>query len=1056
LFYNGIKISLRPLTSIPKNTFASRKTCSGEILDLVCNCSKTILHLSVLLLSILLVAMILPVPTIIKDTTNSELVLLDTNSRWLESDVVLEPSDYSVIQTSGSYEGYNLFSVYEYDRNYGNYSDVVLIMDMDGNILAQHQLGPQGGAHCPAEFINPTTVLVGSSEGANLWHLENDTLDFLGFGGHHEYEYNPNSNTIFTFSRLFRTIGGVDYLFDTIQEYSMNGTLVWSWDVDDFVSEEWWCPYHDTWHAYRDITHSNTIYYVPDEDIIYYNARNINTFFKLNHTSKEVIWALGEHGDFTLYDLQGRVRNNLFYHAHSVEQVDDNTFILFDNDLHNQSDANNQVSRMVEITIDEETMTANETWYYDAHGTMYSAGWGDADRLPNGNRLGTWGYYSPRATLLEVTSDHEPVWQVNFEYNSAHYLGVYRMERFRKTPTLSSPDDIVSANASYSLSWDAWYNYRNREDLPGNYTLYIDGSPTQSGLFTYRKFWRASNISIETGPLSLGIHNITMDIGNRYGNKASDSVEIKVESFHISRSGRTSIEKGQTSFLPTWSGFTLQEMLYNITLDGLLYEEFNWTGQDIVLDPASIDLGTHTVHFQLFNDSEVVFDDTFLLYVYPHEPPVIVPLQASEIDIIWDSPLMLSWNMSDASPQSWSILVDGVFQNTGLWSDMIYTLDWDLPALLDGLHNVTLVVNDLTDQWAKSETYITINPPPNPFILSGPSDQTINWGSSNASFEWVTYNAETWHLLRNGIELTHGDATSGNVTYAIIDWFTEEWMIGTYNLTLVVTNDGYTASDTFWLDINFNPGDSYADAVVVERSESYLYGNNSIGAPDGLTSLIYEDYQNGYLTLDMGENEEIIDGTGNDFVIYAAGGEYMVSVTNSLSELFTYVGSGVSVKSFDLSTTGLSEVRYVRVTYSTGEDIQLDAIDALNYNTPPSDITHPSLFANKESYRIANGSSILLTWNASDQTPLSYEIYVNSQLVGAEIWGGSNIQYLFEPTNIGRWNVSVVVYDIFGHSAESTIFVEVYNPNNSVLILVGGLAIGITSLAVIVLWLKKK
>lgn len=1008
--------------------------------------------LSVLLLSILLITLIHPIHTIANEGAASEPSLLDTNTIWVESDVVLEPTDYSVSTTDGSYDGYNLFSVYEYDFTHGNYSNVVLIMDMDGNIIAQHQLGPQGGAHCPAEFIDPTTVLVGSSEGANLWHLENDTLEFLGFDGHHEYEYNPNNNTIFTFSRLFRTIGSTDYLFDTIQEYTLNGTLVWSWDVDDFVSEEWWCPYHDTWHAYRDITHSNTIYYVPDEDIIYYNARNINTFFKLNHTSKEVIWALGEHGDFTLYDLQGRVRNNLFYHAHSVEPVDDNTFILFDNDLHNQSDVSNQVSRMVEITIDEETMTANETWYYDAQGTIYSAGWGDADRLPNGNRLGSWGYPSSKTALIEVNSTHEEVWRVNFDYTSSHYFGVYRVERFRETPSLSSPDDIVSANTSFTMSWDAWYNYRNKEDLPGNYTLYIDESPSQTGQFTYMKYWHPSNITIDTGSLGLGMHNITLEIDDGYGHKNSDSVEINVETFHIFRSGSTSIEKGQTSFLPTWSGFTLQEMFYNITLNGLLYEEGNWTGQDIVLTPASIDLGNQTVHFQLFNGSELLFDETFLLFVYPNEPPVIIPLQASVIDIPWGDSLLLSWNISDASPQSWIILLDGVVTGTGDWDDMNYVLEWDVPVYPEGLHNVTLVAYDLTGQWAKSETNLTINTPPNPFILSGPDDQVITWGVSDVSFDWETYNAETWILFRDGLQLASGAITSSILTYSITDWYTENWLAGTYNLTLVVTKDDNTASHTFWLEIRIDSGDSYADAVVVERSASYLYGNNSIGAPDGLVSIIYMDYQNGYLTLDMGENEEIIDGSGNDFVIYADGGEYSVSVTNSLSELFTYIGLGVGNTPFDLQTVSISEARYVRITYSTGDDIELDAIDAVYYNTPPRDMNNPTLSPAEEEYRIPIGSSVLLTWVAYDQTPFDYEIYVNSQLVSTKIWNGSDIQYLFEPTSSGEWNVSLIVYDLFGNSAQATILVEVYNPNNYMVLLIGGVT-GIAASVIFVVFI---
>jgi hypothetical protein len=226
------------------------------------------------------------------------------------------------------------------------------------------------------------------------------------------------------------------------------------------------------------------------------------------------------------------------------------------------------------------------------------------------------------------------------------------LERFNLAPSLSSPTDIVSVNSSYDLSWDVWYNYRNKQNLPGNYTLYIDSIPSQTGVFNYTKFWKPSTIPIDTGHLGLGVHNVTLEIDDGYGNKNSDAVSIHVEAIQISRIGRTTIEKGQTDLLPTWSGFTASELHYNITLNGTLHEELNWTGQDIVLDPASIALGVHDVYFQLFNNSDLVFDDSFLLQVHPTAPPVLTPLQASEVDILWSDPLLLTWNISDSSPES--------------------------------------------------------------------------------------------------------------------------------------------------------------------------------------------------------------------------------------------------------------------------------------------------------------------------------------------------------------------------------------------------------------------
>ena len=52
-------------------------------------------------------------------------------------------------------------------------------------------------------------------------------------------------------------------------------------------------------HDAADLTHSNSLFFDAENDILYYNARNPNTFYKINHSSSEVIWGLGEHGNFS-------------------------------------------------------------------------------------------------------------------------------------------------------------------------------------------------------------------------------------------------------------------------------------------------------------------------------------------------------------------------------------------------------------------------------------------------------------------------------------------------------------------------------------------------------------------------------------------------------------------------------------------------------------------------------------------------------------------------------------------------------------------------------------
>ncbi|MHA2211490.1 MAG: hypothetical protein ACXABV_20230, partial [Candidatus Thorarchaeota archaeon] len=63
-------------------------------------------------------------------------------------------------------------------------------------------------------------------------------------------------------------------------------------------------------------------------------------------------------------------------------------------------------------------MTASEVWSWTGDLSYFSGWWGDADRLANGNRLGTFaaeareaGPYGAR--LVEVNDDGEIVWEMS-------------------------------------------------------------------------------------------------------------------------------------------------------------------------------------------------------------------------------------------------------------------------------------------------------------------------------------------------------------------------------------------------------------------------------------------------------------------------------------------------------------------------------------------------------------------------------------------------------------------------------------------------------------------
>jgi len=959
-----------------------------------------------------------------------------------------ETMNHTVLDTSDSFESYLLCVLYQRHRVTNVYSNSLIIMAQNGTIISSMDVGSIGNFQCPAEFIDPNTVLFGTSSGAALWHINNDTVQYLSFIGHHEYEYNPNTNTVFTFELYRPQIDGIWYQFDYIREYAMNGTLVWFMDVYDFISEDWWCTYGGLASGiYRDVSHSNTAFYDTEEDIIYYNSRNTNTFWKINHSSSEVIWGLGEYGNFTMYDIHGTLSDMLFFHAHAVEKVNENTFILFDNDFHNQTDPENKISRIVEIVVDEENMIANETWYYSFPREYYSYGMGDADRLPNGNRVGASGYIDPAdgilsAAFVEVNEQGDVVWETDFYYNPTYIYGAYRIERFRYEPVITPVDDFEQASFPLVIDWDVFYNYRNKEKMPGDYFMYVDGVEVENGTFTYEQFWQPTALSLSLSSLPSGLHNITLEVTDGYGHSQYDSVNVTIGNFFIDRTGSTIVEKGQLTNLPTWSGSTSSTLTYNITLNGTFHTASTWTGDDIVLDPDLIDVGLHNTTFRMFNGTDEIYTDVFWLQVTPAEPPVIIPLQSATQSMDWNSSLLLSWNITDVIGGSWSLYLNDSFVSSGSWSPTDVHVEMNVPLLIDGLHNITLIATDAIGQQSANVCC-----------------QLLIWGEVDVSLVWDVYQGTSWELEKNGVVYRSGTVSGDNVTFDDINWIEEDWRISEHNLTLILYLDELYTSDTITVTITLDLGDPFADNYIGAYSETYLHGQNAIGAPDSNYVYLFVDYSNGYITLDMGRYEEILDGAGTDFSVVATGDNYSVYVGDSLDNSFIYLGRGTGSKSFDISTTGLEQVRYVRVSIVTGDQVNLDAIVAHYYNVPSGDDESPVIQPLADFSMILGGNSIL-NWTASDYTPWQYDILVNSVEVESDTWNGSSIIYHFEPDAVGVWNITLVLHDGYGNLAYDSVMIDVGSPlpvetDFTILFLISGIGIAAVVI-VIVVWKFKR
>ena len=228
------------------------------------------------------------------------------------------------INTYGdAWDGCLAFGLMEFDPVGGNsmINSYLVVMNTTGDLGAFRKSAPDWNYLVVKKMAEDTLMYQGNPvSSVHFWNLtSNETVDFENIFVHHDVEYNPVTETFLALRDYRRNINGTDILFDKIVELSNTSQILWTWDTYDYLNLEDACPYNDSLFSsgfVSDFTHSNTLQWNYNEDTIYLNPRNLNTFYAINKTSGELMWSCGEHGDFELFDKNGTAVSSLWYHGH--------------------------------------------------------------------------------------------------------------------------------------------------------------------------------------------------------------------------------------------------------------------------------------------------------------------------------------------------------------------------------------------------------------------------------------------------------------------------------------------------------------------------------------------------------------------------------------------------------------------------------------------------------------------------------------------------------------------------------------------------------------------
>lgn len=303
---------------------------------------------------------------------------------------------------------------------------VAVALDHEGQVVWYHVIGEsEGRADVEVSLLEDDRVLIGGAvppgygarevdlAGNVLWEGPEQVQDIVEEDGmHHAFRKLSNGNYLALFFGFQEP-----NLYDEIREFDASHEVVWSWNTLESL------PWDD--HPAQG---GNTATADLDEDVVYYNDRLASTFYKIDRSSGDVLWAFGQGGDFT---VEPDVPAPWFVTAHAPERLGNGNILLFDN-----GDAQQRpVSRVMEYEIDEAGMSARVAWEYPgalAQDEWFTPYWGDADRLDNGNTLVVAGNVlaaGSQSRIFEVTQDGTMVWEMWQAASDGDVAGSYMATR---------------------------------------------------------------------------------------------------------------------------------------------------------------------------------------------------------------------------------------------------------------------------------------------------------------------------------------------------------------------------------------------------------------------------------------------------------------------------------------------------------------------------------------------------------------------------------------------------------------------------------------------------
>ncbi|MHA2143064.1 MAG: hypothetical protein ACXADD_16385 [Candidatus Thorarchaeota archaeon] len=533
-------------------------------------------------------------------------------------------------------------------------------------------------------------------------------------------------------------------------------------------------------------------------------------------------------------------------------------------------------------------------------------------------------------------------------------------------------------------------------------------------------------------------------------------------------------EAGTTNHELKWNPYSSNPDAFLILRNGTVVDSGTWNISGISWNVDGLLPGlynyTLTVYDQLGNSAA----DTAIVTVANAAAPAI----DHPSNLVYEAGTMghvITWNPSDLSPSSYTILRNGTTLISDVWDGSSIGVSVD--GLLLGPYNYTLVVYDQLGNQASRTVLVEVVDTITPIL----DNSIINSGFETGTFSpWVNVGSTAYNTIQAGVVFsgtyalfmdshygfdpveqtlqetltlssnprihtaiypekvgpTAGQAGVSAIFLEIENAITHStteiyyiWSGYTYPDNDINANITWAAYNIFdwtpnqWNILNRSILDDYiavlgvpidpSDLVVTKVS---LVAHNSNGDPGDF----YADNVQPFSSPDDFIYEQ---GTsGNNITWYPFDLNPMSYTIHRNGSVLKSGAWNYSSEAITISVDGLSlgTHNYTLVAYDTSGNWVADTVIVTVTDTTPPSIDHPINLVCEVG---TVGHQIV--WHPTDTHPASYQILRNGSEVFSDTWYGSDCVYDVDGLPLGVYNYTLVVYDSSGNSAGDSVLVSV-------------------------------